>query len=346
MITLATGLIVGLKLDDRLQQVVKQAKENNVNLEHLDFVHKLGKINGKDYKFYLNQNDYAMEPNRKIAYLETRKKINEILEKDENANIIVRVPATIEFDHINMKFKDHKIIKENIKPDIIVTFIDAEWLIKTRLRNDYTNDPYLYSLAEDFKNFTIEQILDWMNEEVSLSEDWAEYMGIPHVVLGVGQPIESIIKITTIKDIPKFYASYPMTFATPQERKQIDKVIDRLKNHGLVVDPGAIEIDQDSDMTLDERRATFEYTVHRDLHWDVKKVDAIVAISPSERPAFSWGLTDEIQHARGYGIDIFVFMQKEGGPFGESQAYPTDSWFNDEEKLFEAISKKYPPLNT
>lgn len=345
MITLATGLIAGLKLGEHLEKAVKYANDNGKSLTLLNFVTELGKTNQKDYKFYLDQNDYALEPSRKFTYSKIKQTIRDVLDKDKNANIIVRVPATVEYDHINIKFKDHKTIKEDICPDLIVTFIDAEWLIQSRFKKDYDNDPYLYSLVEHFKNFSIENILDWMNEEVNLSEDWAEYMNIPHVVLGVGQSLESIMKLTTVKNIPKFYASYPMTYATPEEREEIGKLISRLEKHGVVIDPGAIEIDQNSDMSPEEKRATFEYTVHRDLHWDVKKVDALVAIQPSkDKPAFSWGLTSEIEHARGYGKDVYVFMQKQGGPFGPGQAFPIDRWFDTEEKLFAAISEKYPPL--
>lgn len=346
MITLATGLIAGLKLGEHLEKAVKYANNNGISLKLINFVIELGKTNEKDYKFYLDQNDYALEPTRKFTYSKIKQTISEIHKRSKNANIIVRVPATVEYDHINIKFKDHKIIKETINPDLIVTFIDAEWLIQKRFREEYKEDPYLYSLVEYFKNFTVEEILDWIDEEVSLSEDWAEYMNIPHVVIAVGQPIESIIKLTTVKNVPKFYASYPMTHATPEERKQINKIIKRLDRHGVVVDPAAIEIDQKSKMSPEEKRAVYEYTVHRDLHWDVKKVDALVGIQPSkDKPAFSWGMTSEIEHARGYGKEIYVFKPKEGSPFGPGQAFAIENWFDTEEKLFKSISKKYPQLN-
>ena len=345
MITLATGLIAGLKLGDRLEKAVKYANDNAINLTLINFVTELGRTNQKDYKYYLDQNDYALEPSRKFTYSKIKQIIRDIHGRSRGANIIVRAPATVEYDHINIKFKDHKIIKETIDPDLIVTFIDSEWLIKDRLQKDYDKDPYLYSLVEYFKNFTVEDILDWMDEEVSLSEDWAEYLNIPHVVLAVGEPIESIVKLTTVKNVPKFYASYPMTHATPEERKQINKIIKRLDRHGVVVDPGAIEIDQNRKMSPEEKRAIYEYTVHRDLHWDVKKVDALIAIQPSkDKPAFSWGVTSEIDHARGYGKEIYVYKRTEGGPFGPGQAFPIENWFNTEEKLFRSISKKYPQL--
>ena len=65
--------------------------------------------------------------------------------------------------------------------------------------------------------------------------------------------------------------------------------------------PQAIEIGNDFESDMD-RRATYAYTVHRDLHWFVGKVDAVVAIHPyAQRPPLSTGMMDELGHARDAG---------------------------------------------
>ncbi len=43
-------------------------------------------------------------------------------------------------------------------------------------------DPFLEALKA--RNHTIYEILSWMHEEVSLSEDWARAMGIPALCAG------------------------------------------------------------------------------------------------------------------------------------------------------------------
>jgi hypothetical protein len=80
----------------------------------------------------------------------------------------------------------------------------------------------------------------------------------------------------------------------------VDTVISQLNKYGLVIDPQAIEIDTSFDSERD-KEVTFAYTVHRDLHWFVGKVDAVVAIHPyAERPPLSTGMMDELGHARDY----------------------------------------------
>src|SRR5258708_36776043 len=128
-----------------------------------------------------------------------------------------------------------------------------------------------------------------MHEEVSLSEDWARHMGIPHYVIAVGEPPESLYKLVTQPNPWVIYASYSMTYGSPEMRKIINEVIRRLRQYAVVIDPQTVEINIEFESPAD-KEAIYAYTVHRDLHWYVGKVQAVVAIHPyPERPPLSAG---------------------------------------------------------
>ena len=107
-----------------------------------------------------------------------------------------------------------------------------------------------------------------------------------------------------------------MTHSDAETRREIDQTIHKLKDYGLVIDPQAIEIGSNYENERD-KQATFAYTVHRDLHWFVGKVDSIVAIHPySDRPPLSTGMMDELGHARDYLKKRYmIFPQTRQSPF-------------------------------
>lgn len=130
----------------------------------------------------LGTTDYVFELTREKEY----EKIGYEIQRNNYQDVIIRAPATVEWNRINRKFKDQRVLRDFIKPDLIVTLIDAEWAIKLKLETLQEADPFLIALKQ--RNHTLYDILSWMNEEVSLSEDWARYMGVPHYVIAVGEP--------------------------------------------------------------------------------------------------------------------------------------------------------------
>ena len=190
-------------------------------------------------------------------------------------------------------------------------------------------DPFLVALKE--RNHTLYDILSWMNEEVSLSEDWARYMGVPHYVIAVGEPPEALYKLVTHPNPWVVYASYSMSYGTPEKRKEIDKVIHRLRKYAVIVDPQSIEIGTNFEgVPASDRESIYAYTVHRDLHWYVGKVHAVIAIHPyPERPPLSTGMMDELGHARDYMKSRYMIF-----PRGGFSPFTTDSYI-EKGHLFE-----------
>ncbi|NJK93116.1 MAG: hypothetical protein HC904_15635 [Blastochloris sp.] len=342
MRVLVTGMIAGMDDLACLKKVAALGQKNLREIKIYDAINEFTKSGRKPLERLLGTTDYVFELTREREY----EKIGYDIQKHGYTDVIVRAPATIEWNRINRKFKDQRIIRDFIKPDLIVTLIDAEWEIKAKLDARDSCDLFIHALKE--RNHTLYEILSWMHEEVSLSEDWAKYMGIPHYVIAVGEPPECLYKLTTCPDPWVVYASYSMTYATPDMRLEVNKVINRLREYAVVIDPQTVEIGTNYDNeTQANREAIYAYTVHRDLHWYVGKVDAVVAIHPyPERPPLSAGMMDELGHARDYMKARYMIFPKGFSPFTTDSYIEKGHLFEQADEFFHYIEhvehrKKY-----
>lgn len=329
MRVLVTGMIAGM--DDRayLQNVVTLGQQDGVAITLYDLIASLESTGNKKLHRLLGATNYLFEVLREREY----RKIGFELQKQNAANAIIRAPATIEWNRINVKLKDHNEIGEYIRPDVVVTLIDAEWRIRERFRANDQPNPFFRRIKE--QNHTIHEILSWMNEEVSLAEDWANYLNVRHYVIPLGQNPRCLYKLITQRNVPSFYVSYCMTHADPAVQNEIDAVVRRLSDYGLVIDPQAIEIGSQFDSDR-EKEAAYAFTVHRDLHWFVGKVDAIVAIHPyGHRPPLSTGMMDELGHARDYlKRRYMIFPPTNLSPFTTESYIEHGHIFNNSEEFF------------
>jgi hypothetical protein len=331
MKALVTGMIAGMDDAAYIQRVVQLGRQNHRDIKVFNAVEEFTKAGKKPLERLLGTTDYVFELTREREY----EKIGYDIQKNGYQDVIVRCPATVEWNRINRKFKDQRIIKEFINPDIIITLIDAEWLIKKKLETLDGADPFLRALKE--RNHTIYEILSWMHEEVSLSEDWAKSMGIPHYVIAVGEPPECLYKLCTQKDPWVVYASYSMTYGTPEKRQIVNNTIERLREYAVIVDPQTVEIGSTFDSEAD-KEAIFTYTVHRDLHWYVGKVHAVVAIHPyPERPPLSAGMMDELGHARDYMKARYMIFPKGFSPFTTDSYIEKGHLFEKEDDFFKYL---------
>ncbi|CAB4242712.1 conserved protein of unknown function [Methylacidimicrobium sp. AP8] len=332
MKVLVTGMVAGMSDALYLQKVVALGKQNGREIRIFDAVREFTKQGKKPLERLLGTTDYVFELTREREY----EKIGYEIAKQGCTDVIVRLPATIEWNRINRKFKDQRIIRDFIAPDVVVTLIEAEWVIKKELESLDHPDRFLQALKE--RHHTIYEILSWMNEEVSLSEDWARYMGIPHYVLAVNEPADALYKLVCYPRPWVVYVSYSMTHADPSMRQAINSVIQRLREYAVVIDPQTVEIAREFDSPID-REVIYAYTVHRDLHWYVGKVDAVVAIHPyPERPPLSAGMMDELGHARDYMKARYMIFPGGFSPF------TTDSYV-EKGHLFETADEFFRYLD-
>jgi hypothetical protein len=277
------------------------------------------------------------------------------------AGAIVRMPATVNWRHINVQFKDHKTIAETISPDRIVTVINAEWKIEKWLRADLGQRAL--DLIAQVESIDIAEILQWLGNEVSTAEDWVEWCrqltgkDVRHHVIGREAPsredrskfvgdVDNVLKAATTPagELPSFYASYSMTQSGEKERQIINDAVWRMRAHGLVVDPGTIEIG--GEIPEGDRAPVFSYTVLRDLRWDVRTVDVIAAIHPyeDEPPPLSTGMMDELGNARAYGKDRYLVLPRGGdSPFTAGTYVPFNHFFKTVDELFAFLEQKRRP---
>ena len=332
MVVLLTGMIAGMQEKDLLRRVVELGQRNGKQITVFHAVDDFTKHGRKPLTRLLGTTDYVFELTREREY----EKIGFEIQRQGLRDVIVRLPATVEWNRINRKFKDQRTLRDFIAPDLIVTLIDAEWMIQRRLQNPPAEDTYFAALKE--RQHTIYEILSWMHEEVSLSEDWARFMNIPHVVLAVGEPPDALYKLVAHPDPWVVYASYSMTYATDEKRQEVNRVIRELRRFAVVLDPQTVEIPgSDFDSPVD-MEAIYAYTVHRDLHWYVGKAHSVVAIHPyPERPPLSAGMMDELGHARDYMKGRYMIFPKGFSPF------TTDSYI-EKGHLFETPAQFFAHL--
>ena len=341
MRVLITGMIAGLDDREYLDKVVKLCASKGLKVAIFNLLDMVTSNQKKPLEKMLGTTDYIFELTREREWI----RIGYEIEKSHSECVLVRAPATIEWNRINRKCKDAKYIQQYVRPDLIVTLIDAEWIIQERLEKPPKDDPFLKTIKE--KNHTIYEILSWMNEEVSLSEDWAKMMGIRHMVLSTKQPPQSLYQLIRYSHVHTFYASYCMTHADPVIRKQVDEIIQRLSTYGVVIDPQTIEIGKHF-KNFRDKEAIYAYTVHRDLHWFVGKTDSTIAIHPYlERPPLSTGMMDELGHARDYHKNRYMIFPKGLSPFTTDSYIEKGRLFEEEEQFFKHLQnvEGFKPLD-
>ena len=92
--------------------------------------------------------------------------------------------------------------------------MDSEDSICSRLHNLKAKNQFEETIKT--QDFSIREILSWMNEEVSLAEDWAKHCHVRHYVIPISHGVESLYKLLAYKNVPSFYVSYSMTHSNQQ----------------------------------------------------------------------------------------------------------------------------------
>lgn len=364
-VCIVTGPILGLRSERFLVQTVDFAAAQGKRIKVFDLLDEIAALKGRswDNAFerlvfigeLLDGYQYVFDADRRLAYQSIATKIERL---PASTNALVRAPAVVDWRGIQLELKDQDVIADAIRPDRIVTLINAEHKILAELNTQYGRRGM--ELLTQSGPPTTETVLDWLAACVSRSEDWADWASrtlgrrVGHFVLSTEAPshrdrsvfipdVDNLTKAATAKRLHSFYSSYSMTVAGEAERKAINKAIWRLREYGLVVDPGTIEIGTGTNPA--DKPVVFAYTVFRDLRWDVKKVDSVVAFHPyKERPPLSTGMMDELGHAKAFGKDRYLVLPTGGGsPFTAGTLVPRNHLFTSEKAFFEFIERRRRP---
>lgn len=365
-VNIITGPIVGLRSTRFINDTIEFAAsvgEKIVSFNVLEEILQQSNLqprNAYEKILYIGEildgYSYQFQCMREKAYLSLARKIDQL---GRDVSVIIRIPASIEWRGYNLVLKDHRIISEVIRPDSIITLIDAEWKIKERLKSNYGQ--HVLRVVARQNDLSIPKILQWLASEVSISEDWAEWAShitgknVNHIVLGIETPsykdrkkyvrdVDSLAKLVTHKKVPTFYTSYSMTVAREKIRKKINSMIWKLREYGVVIDPASIELG--TNVPEEDKSVVFAYTVCRDLRWDVQKVDAVVAFHPyDDNPPLSTGMMDELGHARAFRKDRYFILPVGGGsPFTRNNYVPANHVFKTGEEFFNFIEKRRRPV--
>ncbi len=366
-VSIITGPIVGLRSTHFIDETIKFAKsigEKVIAFNLFDEILELSDIKPKNaYEEILyisdiiNGYEYQFKCMREKAYLSLARKI---YKQGKDVSVVIRTPASIEWRGYNLMLKDHRIISETVKPDLIITLINAEWKIKEHLNTNYGK--HVLRVVAHQKGLSIPKILEWLASEVSVSEDWAEWTShltgkdVKHIVLGIETPsykdrkkyiydVDNLANLITQKKVPTFYTSYSMTVDSEDIRKKINSMIWNLRAYGVVINPASIELETNN-VDKEHESIVFAYTVCRDLRWDVQKVDTVVAFHPYEDlPPLSTGMMDELGHARAYRKDRFLILPVGGGsPFTRDNYVPANHVFKTDREFFDFIEKRRRPV--
>lgn len=362
IITIVTGPIVGLNSTQFIDKTIEFASKLDIKIVSYNLFDEIIDNEGiqinddNDGTEYIGElldgYEYQFKTLREKAYCSIARKIDK-LKKD--THVLLRTPACIQWRGVNYILKDHKILSDVIRPDRIVTLIDAEWKIQERLKDRHYKKAL--ELIAKQKSLDIATILQWLGMEVSVSEDWAEWAKVitgkpvKHIVLGVSTPsannrkkytldVENLTKIASGKNLLSFYSSYSMTVATDEVRKIINSLIWELREYGVVIDPASIEIGGNIDKKNES--VVFAYTVCRDLRWDVQKVDIVSAFHPyMKSPPLSTGMMDELGHARAFKKERYFVLSAGGGsPFTKDNYVPAEHIFKTGKEFFDFITTK------
>lgn len=345
MITIINGPIVGLGAREYIERAADEAKKLGQELVYFHLTQEIA-ARGFDFLAFMSMNDFQRNEIRENVYRELATKISKL---DQNVHAVIRVVSTVEWRDVNEKFKDIKLLLELFSPDLIVTLMDSELRMMERLQTIPSEGNELARITKEYLRINAlsdggeEELLDWLNEEVSIAEDWSVMGNMRHVVLSVNEPPVSLARLCVAPDVPTIYVSYPMTFLqnNPDFAKQKNELVQTLSLRAVVIDPATVELGANAG------QAANSYTVHRDLHWVVKKVSAVVGLQPNP-PVFSFGMLDEFQHAKGYAVPAYlVFPKGSGGPFGADQFVEKSHMFLDIDKLNAdaEFNKLFPKLS-
>src|SRR3972149_6508798 len=143
-VSILTGPIVGLQSTRFIDETIEFASSIGEKIVAFNLFDEILELSGiRPQNAYeeilhignlLNGYEYQFQCLREKAYLSLARKIDRL---GKDVSVIIRTPASIEWKGYNVILKDHRIISEVIRPDTIITLINAEWKIKEHLKSNY-----------------------------------------------------------------------------------------------------------------------------------------------------------------------------------------------------------------
>lgn len=234
--------------------------------------------------------------------------------------------------------------------DLFITFIDNFRDIRNELnkRAQWQNE-----------NLSDEDILRWQNVEVMVTHLLANFVKKSFFTVPTKSPESTLYKLVFHPEIEPVYVAMPIShFQDPDQRKTIDKFIEKVDQYFTVFHALSVEVVGAIKITGEKPELTVDYhIVYRDERWFVRQAEKIIVFWPNLVPpppiqqdkklkklwpevVASPGIDHETHEGfRKTKEIITVFLSQEASPF--VTYYATDLFFSEKE-FFSYLAEKYP----
>lgn len=173
-----------------------------------------------------------------------------------------------------------------LNPDMFVTFVDGAEKVLERLnrRSQWAK-----------MDFSLKEMLYWLNEEVSTTDDWADLAEKPFYVVPKTAPPQFFCRLLCNPDAEVVYVSMPLTHAYDKAtQRKVDNLVSFLNRYFIVIDPRWIDpLAASKGKGFD--RAVYNNVINRDLEWFVRQSRRVIGYLP--KIVLSAGLVIEIYKA-------------------------------------------------
>src|SRR3989344_2084179 len=219
---------------------------------------------------------------RRVGIDETEK---EIIALPDDTVAVIRTHTTFIHRDVPRRAWRSKAIAA-LKPDMFITFVDDA----KRILDNLNQTPQWMPM-----NFSLKEVLYWLNTEVNITDDWADLQGKPFYVVPTTAPPDFFYRLIAKPGVGIIYSSMPLTHAYDETtQKQVDGFVKFLHKYFKVIDPRYIDPIAAS-KTKEFDLAVYNNVVNRDLYWFIRQSERVIAYFP--KVVLSAGMIDEIVKA-------------------------------------------------
>ena len=312
MLVIATSASGTLEKDDAVP-IEKYSATRDHKIKFFNPADEMRKVAAEerieiDWDYILNAPEDTLTLLRRIALSEKMKEDFRECDKRGDAAII-RTHVQFPWKKIQkLAWRSEAI--EKLRADMFITFVDEGQRIL-----DCLNTRKQWRQM----NFTLENVLDWINSEVSITRDWADHQGKPFYVVPAGAPPEFLysilFEVRSALCREMAYVSMPLTHGFDAETQaKVDVFIEKLHPYFLIFDPRYIKpLDSSKGEIFDIGRSS--NIVNRDINWFLRQCKRLIAYWPSN--ISSPGMDREITMARLTTKEVWVIWEgkKSVSPF-------------------------------
>jgi hypothetical protein len=241
-----------------------------------------------------------------------------------------------------------------LNPDIYFNVMDTIFSIKGRLE-----------LQKGWRGkHSVLELLIWRDEDMALTRTFAEVQNRSFYLLFYADPPESMYRIAFERDIKKAYLSYPISFATPEQVKEVEAFRDELRKEIVIYDPlsirdiswqtaaqilekqGKEEIaipfnmdgrEEQVQVSIQEIREARDFLLDQTVNTDFTLIDQsdFIIVDYYDPDIHSPGVNSEMQYAHDNGKDVYIYWpESKMSPFLERNI---TRHFTTQEDLIEFI---------